>query len=121
MLKGCGESIKAIQSDIENNLEASKEIATLSEETVDRVGTLDTISNELLSLLAHILESSSESRGLAENLHRSVDEIASVITLIKDISDQTKSFSTQSLPWRKFARAGEHGRGFAVVADEVRD
>jgi len=46
MLDGCGTSVKEIQKDIEQNLEASKEISILSEETVTRVGTLDQISNE---------------------------------------------------------------------------
>lgn len=89
MLSGCKKGISEIQKDIEYNLEASKEIAQISETTVSSIDTLNTVSNELVDSLSRITESSSESRQLAENLHHSVDEISSVISLIKDISDQT--------------------------------
>ncbi len=118
MLSGCKKGISEIQKDIEYNLEASKEIAQISEATVSSIETLNTVSNELVDSLSRITESSSESRQLAENLHHSVDEISSVISLIKDISDQTNLLALNAAI--QAARAGEHGRGFAVVADEVR-
>lgn len=138
-LKQMVKQVEAIEQDSKANSQSASHSATMMAELNSLSKEVETSSVTILGYAKDNQDAMQASQEYARNvlqatqstseavarchqslgsLNLSVDNVASIIDVISNISDQTNLLALNAAI--EAARAGEHGRGFAVVATEVR-